>query len=117
MTQNVHNDELINILLTRVVKSIKPINENYTTVLTYSNVNYNLLEKLNNEFTSIGTDETFVMSNVAIAAAVTSYARIAMISISIDSNTLYTDSAFTTKPIDPNLLIGVSCIAFYDRRS
>jgi hypothetical protein len=46
------------------------------------------------------------MSNVAIAAAVTSYARIAMIPIKIDPNTLYTDtdSAFTSEPLNPDLL-------------
>lgn len=46
------------------------------------------------------------MSNVALAAAVTAYARIAMIPIKIDPNTLYTDtdSAFTTKMIDSELL-------------
>jgi hypothetical protein len=43
ITHNIHNDQLINILLTRVVKSIKPINDNYTTVLTYSNINYNMV--------------------------------------------------------------------------
>lgn len=106
ITHNIHNDQLINILLTRVVKSIKPINDNYTTVLAYSNINYNMLEQLNNQFNSIGSDNSFVMSNVAIAAAVTSYARIAMIPIKIDPNTLYTDtdSAFTSKPINPDLL-------------
>jgi hypothetical protein len=46
------------------------------------------------------------MSNVALAAAVTSYARIVMIPFKLDPNTLYTDtdSAFTTKPIDPSLI-------------
>jgi hypothetical protein len=47
-----------------------------------------------------------IKSNVAIAAAVTSYARIHMIPFKIDPNTLYTDtdSIFTLKPIDPRLL-------------
>jgi len=46
------------------------------------------------------------MSNVAIAAAVTAYARIHMIPFKIDPNTLYTDtdSSFTSKPIDPSLI-------------
>ena len=105
-TLNVKNVELSNILLTRVVKSITPINVDYTTVLTYSNINYSMLEKLNNQFKSIGSDQHHIMSNVAIASAVTAYARIVMIPYKIEPNTLYTDtdSIFTTKPIDPSLL-------------
>ena len=105
-TRNIHNNELNNVLKTRVIKSITPINNEYTTVLTYSNINYDLLEKLNSKFNSIGSDQHYIMSNVAIAAAVTSYARIIMIPFKLDPNTLYTDtdSAFTTKPINPNLL-------------
>jgi len=105
-TLNVKNVELTNILLTRVVKSITPINEDYTTVLTYSNINYTMLEKLQNQFQSISSDQQYIMSNVAIASAVTAYARIVMIPYKLDPNTLYTDtdSYFTTTPIDPSLL-------------
>ena len=105
-TRNIHNNELNNVLSSRVVKSITPINNEYTTVLTYSNINHTLLEKLNSQFHSIGSDQHYIMSNVAIAAAVTAYARVIMIPFKLDPNTLYTDtdSAFTTKPIDPNLL-------------
>jgi len=106
ITSNVKNDELLNVLSSRVVKSINPLNDDYSSILTYSNVNHDMLQSLNNEFQSIGTDTNYVMSNVAIAAAVTSYARIHMIPFKIDPNTLYTDtdSHFTTKPIDPTLL-------------
>jgi hypothetical protein len=105
-TLNVKNNELINILATRIVISITPIDNNYTTVLAYSNINYNMLEKLNNQFHSIGSDQYYIMSNVAIASAVTSYARITMIPFKVDPNTLYTDtdSAFTSEPIDPSLI-------------
>lgn len=105
-TLNVKNVELTNVLLTRVVKSLTPINDDYTTVLTYSNINYKMLERLQNQFKSIGSDQHYIMSNVAIASAVTSYARIVMIPYKVDPNTLYTDtdSAFTSKPIDPSLL-------------
>jgi len=106
ITNNIKNENLINLLSTRIVKTVQPINDEYTSVLSYSNVNDDLLDKLNNEFHTIGSDNFYVQSNVAIAAAVTSYARIAMIPIKIDPNTLYTDtdSAFTTKPMDPTLL-------------
>jgi hypothetical protein len=105
-TLNVKNVELSNVLLTRVVKSLTPINDDYTTVLTYSNINYTMLEKLQNQFKSIGSDNQWIMSNVAIAAAVTAYARIVMIPFKIDPNTLYTDtdSIFTLKPMDPTLI-------------
>jgi hypothetical protein len=105
-TLNVKNVELTNILLTRIVKSLTPINDDYTTVLTYSNINYTMLEKLNNQFKSIGSDQHYIMSKVALASAVTAYARIAMIPFKLDPNTLYTDtdSVFTSKPIEPSLL-------------
>jgi len=105
-TLNVKNVELTNILLTRIVKSLTPINDDYTTVLTYSNINYVMLEKLQNQFQSIGSDQHYIMSNVAIASAVTSYARIVMIPYKLDPNTLYTDtdSIFTKNLIDPTLL-------------
>ena len=66
-----------------------------------------MLEKLNNELHSdIKGYQSLIKSNVAIAAAVTSYARIAMIPIKINPNTLYTDtdSAFTTEIINSDLL-------------
>ena len=106
ITTNIKNENLSNLLSTRIVKTISPINDEYTSVLSYSNVNQDLLVKLNNELHIIGSEYSHVMSNVAIAAAVTSYARIVMIPIKLDPNTLYTDtdSAFTTKPMDPALL-------------
>jgi len=105
-TLNVKNSELNNIILSKVVKSLTPISDNYTTVLTYSNINYEMLSKLNNQFKSIGSDQHYIMSNVAIASAVTSYARIHMIPFKLDPNTLYTDtdSIFTLETIDPNLI-------------
>jgi hypothetical protein len=65
-----------------------------------------MLEKLQNQFKSISSDQHHIMSNVAIASAVTAYARIVMIPFKIDPNTLYTDtdSYFTTTPIDPSLI-------------
>jgi hypothetical protein len=107
LTQNVKNSNLEPILLSRVVKSIMNINKDYSTVLSYSNINYPLLSKLNNELhNNIENFHTPIKSNVAIAAAVTAYARIHMIPFKLDPNTMYTDtdSYFTTTPIDPLLL-------------
>lgn len=107
LTQNVKNSNLADIVISKIVKSITTINDEYSTVLTYSNINYNLLEKLNNVFQNeIKSFNTPIKSNVAIAAAVTAYSRIHMIPFKLDPNTLYTDtdSIFTTKPIDPALI-------------
>jgi hypothetical protein len=107
LTENVKNENLKPLLLTRVVKTISEINDQYSTVLAYTNINYKILDKLNNELHSnIENFHSPIKSNVAIAAAVTAYARIVMIPFKLDPNTLYTDtdSIFTTKPIDPNLI-------------
>jgi hypothetical protein len=104
ITTNVKNSELTDIMSTRVVKSITPINSEYSTVLSYSNINHSLIEKLNVDFHRIGSPQHYIMSNVALAAAVTSYARITMIPFKINPHTLYTDSAFTTEIIDSSLI-------------
>lgn len=49
-TQNVKNSHLADIVISKIVKSITTINDEYSTVLTYSNINYHLLNKLNNTF-------------------------------------------------------------------
>jgi hypothetical protein len=108
ITQNVKNEHLEAILLTRIIKSINQINKEYSTVLSYSNINHKLLTQLNNELQHINLKDSIssIKSNVAIAVAVTAYARIHMIPFKLDPNTLYTDtdSIFTLKPIDPTLL-------------
>ena len=106
ITLNVKKDQLQILLASRIVKSIIFINEEYCTVLCYSNVNQTMLEQLNIQFNNIGSDSHYIMSNVAIAAAVTSYARITMIPFKINAHTLYTDtdSCFTSEPLDPSLI-------------
>ena len=91
-TQNVKNINIEPLLLTRVIKTISEINDEYSTVLAYTNINYKILEKLNNELeNNIESFHSPIKSNVAIAAAVTAYARIVMIPFKLDPNTLYTD--------------------------
>ena len=106
MTENILNKDLINVIKTRIIKSISQINKDYSTVLSYTNINQNLLEQLNNEFHSIENYTSPIMSNVALSAAVTAYARIAMIPYKLDPNTLYTDtdSTYTTGKLDSNLI-------------
>ena len=107
ITQNVKNVNLKPILLSRIVKSITNINEEYSTVLSYSNINYNLLSKLNNDLqNNIENFHTPIKSNVAIAAAVTAYARIHMIFYKLLPATVYTDtdSIFTTDVLSEHLI-------------
>ena len=92
ITTNVKNTELTDILTTRIVKSITHINDKYSTILTYCNINHSMIEKLNIDYHKIGSVQHYIMSNVALASAVTSYARIHMIPFKIDLDTLYTDT-------------------------
>jgi hypothetical protein len=106
MTENIKNKDLDNAILNRIVKSVTKINDNYSTILSYTNINHYLLEQLNNEFHFIKDFTNPIMSNVALAAAVTAYARIEMIPYKINPNTLYTDtdSAFISESINSNLI-------------
>lgn len=93
LTQNVKNSELKGLLLTRIIKSITKINNEYSTVLTYTYINYQLLKKIYNVFhNNLTTLNIPVKSNVAIAAVI-AYARIHMIYYKLLPSTLYTDTA------------------------
>ena len=107
-TVNVSNTSLPNYLATRIVKEILKISDNYSTLLLSDNINHKVLRNLNMICESnIKSTNRIVMSNVAIAAAVTSYARIHMIYYKLLAGTVYTDtdSIFTTD-ILPDHLIG-----------
>ena len=107
LTENIKNENINLYLLTRIIKGISPVNDEYSTILTYTNFNYEMLDKLNNELHSeIKGFQTLIKSNVALAAAVTSYSRIHMIPFKTHPDTLYTDtdSIFTTKAIDLSLI-------------
>jgi len=106
-TVNVNNNSLHNYLSTRIVKDLLKINNDYSTLLLSDNINHKVLRNLNMICESnIKSTNKIVMSNVAIAAAVTAYARIHMIPFKIDPNTLYTDtdSIFTLVKLDPSLI-------------
>jgi len=89
------------------------INENISTILMSSQLDYNLINEIK-DYTNLDLITKFrkVKSNVGIAAAVTSYARIEMIElklllIKLGIKLYYTDtdSIFTEKEI-PDHLIG-----------
>jgi DNA polymerase type B, organellar and viral len=108
-TVNVTNESLPNFLATRVVKELLKINDSYSTLLLSANINHKVLRNLNMICESnIQSSNRIVMSNVAIAAAVTSYARIHMIYYKLLPGTVYTDtdSIFTTDILSNHLIGG-----------
>jgi len=106
-TLNVYNRDLPFHIGTKFIKTIISINDEISTILISNNVDSNIIKELNSKFdTNISSFYTEVKSNVAIAAAVTSYGRIHMIPFILNGGTVYTDtdSIFTTTPLDPLLL-------------
>ena len=106
-TVNVLNENLYLYASTRSIKAFIPVTENVTTLLMHTNLNNDLINKLNIQINgSIENNFTSVKSNVAIAAAVTSYARIVMNPYKILEGTCYTDtdSIFTDTPLDSSLI-------------
>jgi hypothetical protein len=109
-TVNVNNSSLHKYLSSRIVKEILKINDNYSTLLLSANINHKVLRMLNMACESnIQKSNRIVMSNVAVAAAVTAYARIHMMYYKLLPGTVYTDtdSIFTTDVL-PESLVGSS---------
>src|ERR1700755_1495034 len=112
-TRNVLNEDLINYFGSYTIFSEIKINENITTILMSSNLDYNLINEIK-DYTNLNLISGFrnVKSHVGIASAVTSYARIEMmelkmllIKLGIKLYYTDTDSIFTDKEI-PDYLIG-----------
>jgi hypothetical protein len=79
-TGNLYKDDLEIHISSRVIKSIIPINDKVVALLMHKNINYLLVSKLNQELhLNLNNYYQMVKANVAIASAVTSYARIHMI--------------------------------------
>lgn len=107
-TINVSNTSLHKYLSSRIVKEILKINDNYSTLLLSDNINHKVLRNLNMICESnIKATNKIVLSNVAIAGAVTAYARIHMMYYKLLPGVMYTDtdSIFTSDEL-PNHLIG-----------
>jgi hypothetical protein len=102
-TKLIPADLLEEYLATRVVKTIIKISPSKYVLLLYKNLNHDLIKKLNIQLES-EFQQSFnkVKANIAIASAVTSYARIHMLPYKLDPFTIYTDtdSFFTTKKLD-----------------
>ena len=94
-TINIYNKDLYYYISTKFIKGIITINEDISTLLIHNNVNINLINDLNLTLESnFSSFELQIKSNVAIASAVTSYARIHMIPFILHPGTVYTDKDF-----------------------
>jgi predicted HTH domain antitoxin len=83
-TKNVYNNELLKYLGNYTIFNIIKINENISTILMSSNLDYDLINEIkdSNQLDLI-TNFRNVKSHVGIAAAVTAYARIEMMQFKI----------------------------------
>lgn len=95
-TKNIYNKDLYQYLNNRIVKNIIHINEEISTILLINNINVDIIRKLNLDLEiNLENNISLVKSNVAIAAAVTSFARIHMMKYKINSlahSIYYTDT-------------------------
>lgn len=106
-TLNVYNEDINIYVGCRIIKSIIQINDKISTILMHCNINHDLINELNSTFElNMKSKFRMVKSNVAIAAAVTAYARIYMIPYKLFPGTAYTDtdSIITTDRLDNNLI-------------
>jgi hypothetical protein len=75
-TITIDNKDLIKYLTTRLIKNIIPINKDTSTLLLYTHVTLDTLDNLNTSLdVNLNNIKSIIKSNVAIAAAITAYAR------------------------------------------
>ena len=106
-TVNIYKKDLEKYLLSRVIKTYIEIDEDKLVLLLNTNIKTDILRQLNVEFTANFIDTKYdVKSNVAIAAAVTSYSRIHMLPFKTMVECVYTDtdSIFIEKQLSEDLI-------------
>jgi hypothetical protein len=92
-TINVYNKDLLLYASSRFIKSIIKINNDISTLLLHSNINIDIINELNSQLDlKLNNKFKLTKTNVAIAAAVTAYARIHMIPFKLHPDTAYTDT-------------------------
>ena len=107
-TVNIYKKDFDKFISSRIIKSIIPINDRIISLLMHKNISDDLIDKLNFDLEmKLSNYQYLVKANVAIASAVTSYARIHMIPFKVSGKCVYsdTDSAFMTEPL-PSKFIG-----------
>ncbi|KAH8901783.1 hypothetical protein BR93DRAFT_888739 [Coniochaeta sp. PMI_546] len=99
-TVNVPTSQISYYLAHSIVKAIIPISEDISSLLMLDNLDQDLIKDLNknSSLDLWNTKGQIVKSNVAIAAAITAYARIHMMQFKLNGLIAYsdTDSVFTT---------------------
>ena len=107
----VSSSDVINIINKYPVKKMIDITDNLKLLLIHNNLDFDVIKKLKTELspTLYQQTQSKVKANIAIASAVTAYARIEMMKYKTldDINVYYsdTDSIFVDKPL-PDHLIG-----------
>ena len=99
-TKIIFRSDLCKYVSTNIIKSIIEISEDKCATLMVKNGDLELIQDLNTSLNiQIKDCEKLVKANVAIASAITSYARIHMLPFKVDPCTVYTDtdSILTTK--------------------
>jgi hypothetical protein len=92
-TRNIYKKDLEAYTLTNVIKAIIPITDEIITLLMHSNIIDDLTQQLNSDLKiNLNNHYSLVKANVAIASAVTSYARIHMISFKTEGSCVYSDT-------------------------
>ena len=113
-TQNVHKKDLVDLFATSIVSNFVKVSEDVYLALTNVNLKYKSIKqlRLKLDINKLVNNRKVIKSNVAIASAVTSYARIKMLEIKmycllINIKIFYTDtdSVFTDKPL-PHSMVG-----------
>jgi hypothetical protein len=104
-TINVRKEELYKYVTTSIIQSMISITDDIYVLLISDNLNTSIINqlniKLNKDYKSY---QSKVLSNVAIASAITAYARIHMIPFKLNTDCYYTDtdSIFTASTLDPS---------------
>lgn len=102
-TVNVGKNELYKYATTSIIHSMVSISDDIYVLLLSDNLNSNILKELNVKLNSdYKSFHSVVRSNVAIASAVTAYARIHMIPFKLNTDCYYTDtdSIFTKTKLE-----------------
>jgi hypothetical protein len=106
-TININNKDLDKYIASRIIKSIIEIDDNKSCILLNNNIDNTILSKLNIELESNLTSKSYdIKSNVAIAAAVTSYSRVHMLDYKLREDCVYTDTETDSVYLSGILKIG-----------
>jgi len=106
-TINVYNSDIEKYVVTNIIKTIIPINDEISTLLLVKNIDSNLINELNYTcLVNINNLHKTIKSNVTIASAITSYARIYIMNFKLNYEVVYsdTDSIFNKTKINHNLI-------------